>query len=73
MPISTFPILSFMGPEEKSFENVDDRQTDGWLMPAYTISSSKSLWLRWANNMGHMQRQQKMPISTFPILSQWKL
>ena len=34
--------------EEKSFANVDDWWIDGWQMPAYTTSSSLSLWLRWA-------------------------
>ena len=36
-----------MASEEMSFENVDD---DGQRMPAYTISSSMSLRLRWAKN-----------------------
>ena len=34
--------------EEKSFENVDGRRTDRRRMPAYTISSTMSLRLRWA-------------------------
>ena len=37
--------------EEKSFENVAGRMMqDGRWMPAYTISSPMSLWLRWAKN-----------------------
>ena len=51
--------ISFMVSEELSFENADEGQrqtedgpmkTDGWRIPAYTISSPMSLWLRWAKN-----------------------
>ena len=35
-----------MASEEMSFENVDDGLMDGQWMPAYTISSPKSLRLR---------------------------
>ena len=38
--------IGFIASEEMSFENVDGRG-----MPAYTISSSMSIRLRWANNV----------------------
>ena len=41
--------MGFTAAEEKSFENIDGR-TNGRRMPAYTISSPMSIWLRWANN-----------------------
>ena len=40
--------IGFMASEEKSFKNVHH----GRWMPAYTISSPMSLWLRWAKNRG---------------------
>ena len=41
--------IGSMASEEMSFENVDGRRpTDRRRMPAYTISSPMSLWLRWA-------------------------
>ena len=49
--------IGFMASEEMLFENVDDddgrtmmdRRMDALRMPAYTLSSSMSLRLRWAD------------------------
>ena len=38
-------IIGFTASEEKSFENVDGRTTDGRRMPAYIISSLSLLLL----------------------------
>ena len=45
--------IYFTASEEMSFENVDKRtDVDGRRIPTYTISSPKSLRLRWAKTQG---------------------
>ena len=50
--------IGFTASEEKSFENVDERQRmDGRQMPAYTISSPMGLRLRWAKTNSYLLKR----------------
>ena len=59
--------IGFLASEEMSFENIDDDRwtttTDGWWMPAHTISSRMSLRLRWPKNTHVFSGKPQNPTS----------
>ena len=52
-----------MASEEMSFENVDD----GIRMPAYTISSPMSFWLKWAKKLSTLIHLFKIVFDNSPL------